>query len=211
MFDPASCAGYGVGDDDGSGRGINYGLGADPFLAGFNPFKIIAAPFKAGANVVKYGVKTAIKVAPRTAMGFLTAGPAGAAAGAASYLIPAGPEGPPPPDFASTSFVGTPTDTGAVWATTMGPPTGMPGNPYRPEASPYYARPRPAPSFKDQLANVAALLKDELLAQGGRMIAATPEGQRGIREKVGGDIGRYLLPISLGLGGLFLITTLARR
>jgi hypothetical protein len=55
------------------------------------------------------------------------------------------------------------------------------------------------------------LLKDELLAAGARRVAETPQGQAAIREKVSGDIGRYLLPISIGAGALILVLAMTRR
>lgn len=184
-----------------------YGLN-DPSLEGFNPFKVIAAPFKAAAKVATFGVKTAVRVAPRAAAGFLTAGPAGAIAGGATGLIPR-PAGPPPatPQYGATGYPG--------FAPGSYPRSNPTLNPYGGTASPFgqvYANPAPPqPDFASQAGNVLALLKSELLKTGGRYIAGTPEGQAGIRQRVAGDIGSYMLPISIGAGALILTIALMRR
>lgn len=182
-----------------------YGLN-DPSLEGF-PFNILAAPFKAGASVIKTAAKTAVRVAPGAVTGFITGGPAGAVIGGGMSLLPPG-EG----------------DTGA-WTPTPTINTGSGSftrsnyaqNPYGVGAQAYqtqqYQRPYTAPrqTAADQAKAVFNLLKDELLATGGRAIAGTEAGQRGMRERITGDIGRYLLPISLGVGALLITVVLMRR
>jgi hypothetical protein len=180
-----------------------YGLN-DPSLEGFNPFKIIAAPFKAGFKVTKFAVKTAVKVAPRAAIGFVTAGPAGAIAGGVTALVPR--------KGSSTQYTATPIQSVGTY-----PRSDPAYNPYGVAAQPYqaaqYQEPYQAPtrSVGDQVASMFNLLKDELLAAGARRVAETPQGQAAIREKVSGDIGRYLLPISIGAGALILVLAMTRR
>jgi hypothetical protein len=178
-----------------------YGLN-DPSLAGFNPFKIIAAPFKAGFKATKFAVKTAVRVAPGAIAGFVTAGPAGAIAGGAARLVSGG----------GTQYTATPIQSVGTY-----PRSNPAYNPYGVAVQPYqaaqYQQPYqpPSRSVSDQMASMFNLLKDELLAAGARKIVETPQGQVAIREKVTGDIGRYLLPISIGAGALVLTLALMRR
>ncbi len=178
-----------------------YGLN-DPSLAGFNPFKIIAAPFKAGAKVVKTAVRTAVRVAPGVATGFMVGGPAGAIAGGAARLV--GRNG--------AQYTATPVQSVGTY-----PRSNPAYNPYAITAQPFqtaqYQQPYQAPgrSVADQVGAMFNLLKDELLAAGAKKIAETPAGQQAIREKVSGDIGRYLIPISIGVGGLVLVLAMTRR
>lgn len=182
-----------------------YGLN-DPSLEGLfgSIFKVVKAPFRAGATVVKTAVKTAVRVAPGVVTGFLAAGPAGAIVGGASRLIPGG-----------TTYTATPIQSVGTY-----PRSDPVLNPYGVEVQPYwtggtsqYQQPYqpPARSAKDQVLSMFALLKDELLAAGARKIAETEPGRAAIREKVSGDIGRYLLPVSLGVGALVLVLAMIRR
>lgn len=180
-----------------------YGLN-DPSLAGFpgSIFKVIAAPFKVGAKVVKTAVTTAVRVAPRAVAGFVAAGPAGAIAGGVSALVSRG----------GTQYTQTPVQSVGTY-----PRSNPVYNPYGVAVQPYqaaqYQQPYqpPSRSVGDQVASMFNLLKDELLAAGARKIVETPQGQVAIREKVTGDIGRYLLPVSIGAGALVLTLALMRR
>lgn len=180
-----------------------YGLN-DPSLAGFpgSIFKVIAAPFKVGAKVVKTAVTTAVRVAPRAVAGFVAAGPAGAIAGGASALVSRG----------GTQYTATPVQSVGTY-----PRSNPVYNPYAIAAQPFqtqqYQQPYQAPgrSVGDQVSAMFNLLKDELLAAGARRVAETPQGQQAIRDKVSGDIGRYLIPISIGVGGLVLVFAMMRR
>jgi len=150
-----------------------------------------------------------VRVAPRTVAGFLAAGPAGAIAGGASALVSRG--GQP-----STQYTATPIQSYGYY-----PRSDPTYNPYAPAVQPYqqpyqasqYQQPYQPPrrSVKDQMASMFNLLKDELLAAGARKVIATPAGQAAVREKVTGDIGRYLLPISIGAGALVLVLAMTRR
>jgi hypothetical protein len=60
------------------------------------------------------------------------------------------------------------------------------------------------------MSDVLNMLKNELLATGGRLVAETPQGAAAIRERVSGDIGRYMLPIAIGGGALLLIMMMRR-
>jgi hypothetical protein len=53
-------------------------------------------------------------------------------------------------------------------------------------------------------------IRDELLRVGGTYIAGTPQGQTAIRDRVTGDIGRYMLPLAIGGGALLLILAMRR-
>jgi len=187
-----------------------YGLN-DPSLEGFpgSIFKVVAAPFKVGATVVKTAVRTAVRVAPRTVAGFLAAGPAGAIAGGASALVSPG----------GTTYTATPIQSRGTY-----PRSDPAFNPYGVTAQPYtqsafngrssqYQQPYQPPgrSVGDQVASMFNLLKDELLAAGARRIVETPQGREAVREKVSGDIGRYLLPVSIGAGALVLVLAMTRR
>lgn len=205
MYDMGGAAGW-----EPEHRGA-YGL-SDPALEGFNPFKIITAPFRASVKAVKFGVRTAVKVAPRTVAGFLAAGPAGAIAGGASALIGGGGGEAQGAELYQQTLQALPTSGSAQYPRTSFAPT----NPYSAQVQPYgvgmyAAPPRPQPSVGDQVRSVAMLLRDELLGAGARAVAETPQGRAAIQEKVTGDMGRYLLPISLGAGALVLTLALTRR
>lgn len=186
-------------ETDGRAYGLN-----DPSLDGFNPFKVITAPFRATFKVAKVAVKTAIKIGPRTVAGFVAGGPVGAFVGGASTFFGGGDGG----------YTATPVQTVGSY-----PRSNPANNPYGLAAQPYWAGgtgqyqkpyqpPRRSPG--DQLVSMFNLLKDELLATGARKIAETPAGRAAIQEKVTGDIGRYLLPISIGAGVLVLTLALTR-
>jgi hypothetical protein len=183
-----------------------YGLN-DPSLEGIfgSIFKVVKAPFKAGATVVKTAVKTAVRVAPRTVAGFLAAGPAGAIAGGASALVSRG--GQPTAQYTATPIL----------SQGYYPRSDPAYNPYGVTAQPYpvaqYQQPYqpPSRSVGDQVASMFNLLKDELLAAGARKIADTSAGRAAIQEKITGDIGRYILPISIGAGALVLVLAMTRR
>ena len=184
-----------------------YGLN-DPSLEGFpgSIFKVVTAPFRVGFKAAKIAAKTAVKVAPRTVAGFLAAGPAGAIAGGVSSLVSQG----------GTTYTATPIQSYGTY-----PRSDPVYNPYAPAVHPYqqpyqasqYQQPYQPPtrSVGDQVASMFNLLKDELLAAGARKIAATEPGRAAIREKVSGDIGRYLLPVSIGAGALVLVLAMTRR
>jgi len=187
-----------------------YGLN-DPSLEGFfgSIFKVVKAPFKVAGKTVKFAVKTAVKVAPRTVAGFLAAGPAGAIAGGVSSLVSRG-------GTSTTQYTATPVQSYGTY-----PRSDPVYNPYAPAVQPYqqpyqasqYQQPYqpPARSAKDQMLSMFNLLKDELLAAGARRVVATPAGAAAVREKVTGDIGRYILPISIGAGALVLVLAMTRR
>jgi hypothetical protein len=184
-----------------------YGLN-DPSLEGFpgSIFKVIAAPFKVTAKVVKTAVKTAVRVAPGAVAGFVTAGPAGAIAGGVTALVPR--------KGSSTQYTATPVQSVGTYPRSDSAfnPYGVTAQPY-PQSAMQYQQPYQAPtrSVGDQITSMVNLLKDELLAAGARRVAETPQGQAAIREKVSGDIGRYLLPISIGAGALVLVLAMTRR
>ena len=183
-----------------------YGLN-DPSLDGFNPFKVITAPFRAGFKVAKTAVRTAVRVAPGAVTGFMVGGPAGAFAGGAARLF--GRRG-----RTATQYTATPVSSVGTY-----PRSNLASNPYGVSAQPYwtgggsqYQQPYQAPprSAGDQVTAMFNLLKDELLAAGARKVVETPAGAAAVREKVTGDIGRYLLPISIGAGVLVLTLALTR-
>ena len=188
-----------------------YGLN-DPSLEGFpgSIFKIISAPARLSFKVTKFAVKKAVKIAPGAAMGFLTAGPAGAIAGGGMSLVSSFKKKGQP----FTQYTRTPLQSVGTY-----PRSDPTNNPYGVQAEPYpqsalqYQQPYrpPTRSVGDQVASMFTLLKDELLAAGARKVVATPQGQVAIREKVTGDIGRYLLPISIGAGALILVLAMTRR
>lgn len=179
-----------------------YGLN-DPSLEGFpgDIFKVLIAPVKAGAKVVTTAVKTAVKVAPGAVTGFIAGGPAGAIIGGASRLIPSGATPTPVLNTGSGVYERSPYSAN---------PYGVESSPYQtdPYQTQYAAQDR---GLGDRAQAVFNLLKDELLATGGRLVAETPAGQRGIREKVTGDIGRYMLPIAIGGGVLVLVLAMRRN
>lgn len=181
-----------------------YGLN-DPSLEGF-PFNVLAAPFKAGASVIKTAVTTAVKVAPGAVTGFIAGGPVGAAIGGASRLISAGVN-------STGAYTPTPViNTGS----SIFPRSPYSVNPYGVESQAYqtgqYQTPYQAPdrSWSDQAKAVFNSLKDELLASAGRKIADTPAGRAAIQAKVKGDIGQYMLPIAIGGGALLLVMAMRR-
>lgn len=185
------CAGDGFGSAYGFGAPGAYGLGVfDPSLEGFNPFKIITAPFRAGAKVVSTAARQVIKHGPRTVGGFLVGGPMGAAAALAAPLIRGGS-----PGQTTSAHQGiAPTYTSQPTTTSFRlpqPGTGM---------------------VATQQANTSIInqIRDELLRAGGSFIAGTPAGQTAIRERVTGDIGRYMLPLAIGGGALLLILAMRR-
>jgi hypothetical protein len=63
-----------------------------------------------------------------------------------------------------------------------------------------------------QQANTSIInqIRDELLRAGGSYIAGTPAGQTAIRQRVTGDIGRYMLPLAIGGGALLLMLAMRR-
>ena len=62
----------------------------------------------------------------------------------------------------------------------------------------------------DRAKAIFDMLKNEMLATGGRLVAETPAGRQAIREKVRGDIGQYMLPIAIGGGALLLVMAMRR-
>lgn len=183
-----------------------YGLN-DPSLEGFNPFKVIAAPFKAAASVVKTAVRTGVRVAPGVVTGFIAGGPAGAIVGGALRLVPGrGSSG--------TQYTATPVSSVGTYARSNPAynPYGVTAQPY-PQTALQYQQTYQAPSRSagEQISAVFTLLKDELLAAGARKVAETPAGRAAIRDKVTGDVSRYLLPISIGAGALVLVFAMTRR
>lgn len=183
----------------GENRG-QYGLGPYDAQAAFAlegfPFNVIAAPFKAGFKVAKFGVKTAIKVAPAAAIGFLTAGPVGMATGIGTRLL--------------RGSGGNVSQATAQLPTTG---TGSPGFWAGPNAT-YSQAPQVqgagTPRADTSVSSVLNLLRDELLAAGGRAVAQTPQGREAIQQQVTGDIGRYMLPLAIGGGALLLIIAMKR-
>lgn len=186
-------AGYGT-------YGMQCDMGPNGDLEGF--LDVIAAPFKAAVKVGKFAVTRA----PTAAAGFAAGGPAGAAAAVAAREL--GRRG------------GTPTTTGRyttrtgqqVHASTplqqgsgLYPSQGM----YYPPAVTTTQPTGAAPNLQQMATDFFNQLKNRGLETAGRMIAETPQGQAAIREKVTGDISRYLLPAALI--GIPLIFVLMRR
>jgi hypothetical protein len=184
------CAGDGFGSAYGFGTPGAYGLGVfDPSLEGFNPFKIITAPFRAGAKVVSTAARQVIKHGPRTVGGFLVGGPMGAAAALAAPLIRGGS-----PGQTTSAHQGiAPTYTTQPTSTSFR----LPGQ-------------LAIAAEQPQNQNIVQMVRDELLRVGGNYIAGTPAGQTAIRERVTGDIGRYMLPLAIGGGALLLILAMRR-
>ena len=184
-----------------------YGLN-DPSLEGFpgSIFKVIAAPFKVGAQVVKTAVTTAVRVAPGAVTGFIAAGPAGAIAGGVTALVPR--------EGSGTQYTATPVQSAGTYPRSDSAfnPYGVTAQPYPQSAMQYQQLYQPPTrSVGDQVSAMFNLLKDELLAAGARRVVETPAGQAAVREKVSGDIGRYLLPLSIGAGALVLVLAMTRR
>lgn len=186
-----------------------YGLN-DPSLEGFpgDIFKVLVAPVKVGAKVVKTAVKTAVRVAPGAVTGFIAGGPAGAVIGGASRLLPTSGAPAGPGAYTATPVVNV--GSGAF------PRSPYSTNPYGVESSAYQTDPYQTQyvaqdrGLGDRAAAVWNLAKDELFAAGGRFVADTPAGRQAIREKVKGDIGQYMLPIAIGGGALLLVMAMRR-
>lgn len=184
-----------------------YGLN-DPSLEGIfgKIFKVVSFPARTTFKVAKVAARTAVRVAPGAITGFIAGGPVGAIAGAGLRLLPRGAK--------NTSYTTTPIQTVGTQLYQRSNPA---LNPYGVEAQPYqgsqYQQPyqQPRRSVGDQMASMFNLLKDELLAAGARKVVETPAGREAVREKVSGDIGRYLLPISIGAGALMLTLVMVRR
>lgn len=188
-----SRSGYGTGGGGGLGQYDQAAYVMDAYGSGLEGiFSVLAAPFKLGARAVGGVVKTAVRVAPAAAIGFLTAGPAGAVAGIGTRLIrgSGGNVAQATQQALTTQGTWNPTQATGGW-------------------NPAHAAVAPPPGGTS-ISDVLAMLKDELLATGGRMVAETPQGAAAIREQVSGDIGRYMLPVALGVGGLLLVTMLRR-
>jgi len=175
----------------------------EPYLGlGFNPFKVIAAPFKAAGKGLKAGAKFVGRTAsraPRIARAFATGGPF-AAVGTALAPSRRAPRAP---------------ETG--YYTTLSQPTPVAvSNPFGRSAAPYgpsYQVPGPiAPTAPNlSAANLIQQLRDSLLGAGARAVAETPAGQAAIRQKVTGDISRIAFPVTLGVLGVVTLVMLTRR
>ena len=187
------CADGGMGSGWGYEQPHAYGLGAfDPSLEGFNPFKIVTAPFRAGAKVVAGAAKQVIRHGPRTALGFIAGGPIGAAAALASPLIRGGSPSQ------TTSY-----STGIA-------PTTIYQNPVATSFRQTSGSLVPTQQQAQQSQSIVQQIRSELLRQGGQYIAGTPEGQAAIRQRVTGDLGRYMLPLAIG-GGVLVLALALRR
>lgn len=187
------CPGGGFGSAYGYASPGAYGLGVyDPSLEGFNPFKVITAPFRAGAKVVRTAARQVIKHGPRTVGGFLVGGPAGAAAALAAPLIRGGS-----PSQTTSARSG-------IYPTSIHQPTTTSYLATQPGAG--FASTQQSPTVQ----GIVNQVRDQLLAAGGSYIAGTPAGQQAIRQRVTGDIGRYMLPLAIGGGALLLILAMRR-
>lgn len=185
-----SRSGYGTGGGSGLGQVDQAAYVMDAYGSGLEGiFSVLAAPFKVGAKVVSGAVKTAVRVAPAAAIGFLTAGPAGAVAGIGTRLI-----------RGTGGNVAQATQQAVASQGVWNPTQSTSWNP---------TQAAPAPSGTS-MSDVLNMLKNELLATGGRLVAETPQGAAAIRERVSGDIGRYMLPIAIGGGALLLIMMMRR-
>lgn len=152
----------------------------DPELGGF--FDVIAAPFKLAAKGVVEVGKTAIAVAPKAAVGFLTGGIPGVIAAGGTALI-------------SRWTKASPEERAQIEAQVM---TNIANT--DPYGSGQYRTPTQAAA--DSVWNAA-------LYRGGQMVAATPSGQAAIKQEVLAKIKPFIIPAAL-IGGVVLFKLLKK-